>query len=275
LFAASFFESHALKLPDGFIKGFSTFADKGNRVFQALNSLKNICKLYPRKDYINALGHFNDIPLAFISKKENHYNDRGAWSLAFYVFAHSINIMNTKESFKDLDEYKDHVKLALSKIKDNFFSGPRAFFERVFKHEHAMMGVIGSALAFIGGTAYRPLEAIFGAKGRAVGTTLRSLGGMLQGSEAMKIGHILSGRVFFGLSGYAQSMGALINILSDTLGRKYKAALDPLSFAFGCLGRIFLRISNERGEAGLPSKDVSLSNLKDLFPAVSSGLKKV
>jgi hypothetical protein len=273
LFGASLFESRLLKLPEGFIKGFSGFADKGNRVFQALNSLKNICKLYPRKDYINAFGHAGDWLALAVSKSKDHYNDRGWMSLAWYVFAHSLNIMNSKESFQNMDEYKSHIKLGLSKIKENFFTSPKVFAERLFKHEHAMMGVLGAALAFTGGTSFRVLEKLFGANGRAVGTTLRSLGGMCQGFEGMKPGHILSGRIFFGLSGYAQSMGALVNILSDTIGKNHKAALDPLSFAFGSLGRILYRISNERGEAGMENKEISLKNLKDLIPAVIEGIK--
>ncbi len=267
------FESRILKLPEGFIKGFSIFADKVNRVFQALNSLKNICKLYPRKDYINAFGHAGDWLALAVSKSKDHYNDRGWMSLAWYVFAHSLNIMNSKESFKNMDEYKSHIKLGLAKIKENFFTSPKVFAERLFKHEHAMMGVLGSALAFTGGISFRILEKLFGANGRAIGTTLRSLGGMCQGFEGMKPGHILSGRVFFGLSGYAQSMGALVNMLSDTIGKNHKAALDPLSFAFGSLGRILYRISNDRGEAGLENKKISWGNLKDVIPAVMAGIK--
>jgi len=274
LFSDSLLESGLVKVPEPFKKSFSLFADKGNRVFQALNSLKNICKLYPRKDYINAFGHAGDWLALAVSKSEDHYNDRGWMSLAWYVFAHSLNIMNSKESFQNMSEYKDHVKLGLTKIKENFFTSPKVFAERIFKHEHAMMGVLGAALAFTGGISFRPLEKIFGANGRAVGTTLRSLGGMCQGFEGMKPGHILSGRIFFGLSGYAQSAGALVNILSDTIGKKHKAALDPLSFAFGSLGRILYRISNERGEAGMENKEFKLANLKDFHQVIRAGLAR-
>jgi len=274
LFSDSLLESGLVKVPEPFKKSFSLFADKGNRVFQALNSLKNICKLYPRKDYINAFGHAGDWLALAVSKSEDHYNDRGWMSLAWYVFAHSLNIMNSKESFQNMSEYKDHVRLGLTKIKENFFTSPKVFAERIFKHEHAMMGVLGAALAFTGGISFRPLEKIFGANGRAVGTTLRSLGGMCQGFEGMKPGHILSGRIFFGLSGYAQSAGALVNILSDTIGKKHKAALDPFSFAFGSLGRILYRISNERGEAGMENKEFKLANLKDFHHVIRAGLAR-
>jgi len=139
LFGASIFESRILKLPEGFIKGFSSFADKGNRVFQALNSFKNICKLYPRKDYINAFGHAGDWLALAVSKTKDHYNDRGWMSLAWYVFAHSLNIMNAndngneKKSFQNMDEYKAHIKLGLAKIKENFFTSPKIFARSIFK----------------------------------------------------------------------------------------------------------------------------------------------
>lgn len=79
----------------------------------------------------------------------------------------------------------------------------------------------------------------------------------------MKPGHISSGRIYFGLSGYAQGLGALTNIVAETLGKKFKSALDPLSFAFGSLGRIFFRMSNDHGESGFKNQPLSYQSFKN------------
>lgn len=263
LFGASFCESKIIKVPEKFTKGLSRFADLANRVFQALNSTKNLSQLYPRKDYLNALGHAGDWVALAVSNSQNHYNDRGWLSLCWYILAHSINIMNEKDEFTSLDDHLHHLKLGFQKIKKNFFSEPSKFFSRLVQHEHSMMGVLASALCFTGGIALRPLSAIFGQVGRGIAATMRSAGGIFQALEAMKPGHIISGRIFFGLSGYAQALGAVSNIFAETIGKDYKRALDPLSFALSSLGRILYRMSNDNKEAGLTNKPFSFTDFKN------------
>ncbi len=262
LFGASFCESGLVKFPKKFTSALSATADWGNRLFQALNSTKNISKLFPRKDYLNALGHAGDWMALAFSDSKNHYNDRGWMSLCWYILAHSINIMNERDEFKSLDDHVNHLKLGLQKTYKNFFTEPKQFISRLFQHEHSMMGIIASALCFSGGILVRPLGAIFGQAGRGIAATMRSAGGICQAMEAMKPGHIISGRVFFWLSGYAQALGALSNILAETIGKKYKAALDPLSFALSSLGRIFYRKSNDNAESGLPNKPFTMQGFK-------------
>ena len=263
LFAASFCESKLIKIPENFTKGLSRFADLANRVFQALNSTKNLSQLYPRKDYLNALGHAGDWVALAVSKSQDHYNDRGWLSLCWYILAHSINIMNEKDEFRSLEDHLNHLKLGFQKIKKNFFTEPSQFFSRLVQHEHAMMGVIASALCFTGGITLRPFHALFGQAGRGLAATMRSAGGIFQALEAMKPGHIISGRVFFGLSGYAQALGALSNIFAETIGKNYKRALDPLSFALSSLGRILYRKSNDNKEAGLTNKPFSFEGFRN------------
>jgi hypothetical protein len=263
LFSASLFESRFIKLPEQFIKRFSRFADLANRVFQALNSSKNISKLYPRKDYLGAFGHAGDWIALAVSKSKDHYNDRGLFSLCWYFAAHAFNIINERDEFNNWQDYINHIQEALRKTKKNFFTEPNKFLEKLLDHRHAMMAIIASALSFSGGFLWRPLEYLFGGPGRAVATTLRSLGGIFFAAEAMKPGHIASGRLYYGLSGYAQGLGAVMNIISDTVGKKFKEAIDPLSFAFSSLGRIFLRMSYNRAEAAFASKPFSLENFKN------------
>jgi hypothetical protein len=254
LFGSAILETKKTPVPESIIKPISTFADYANKAFQLINSLKNITSLYPRKDYINVIGHASDLILPFLFEMKNFYLSRGI-SLGLYVGAHAINIMNEKESFKDVGEYSEHVTEAFKKIKQNFFTDPKNFFNRLVDHKHAMIGVISSSLCLLGVTIWKPLQMIVSKDtAKTISTGLRDLGGFCQAMEAMKPGHIVSGRVFFGLSGYSQFLGAFSNLLGETLFKSHKAVMDPLSFAFSSLGRWLYRISNDRGEAGFENK---------------------
>jgi hypothetical protein len=262
LFSSAILETKRTPISESFIKPISSFANYANKTFQMINSIKNITSLYPRKDYLNTLGHASDLILPFIFSMKNFYLSRGV-SLAMYVGAHAINIMNEKESFENISEYKEHLTEGIKKIRKNFFTDPKNFISRVLNHKHAMIGVISSFLCTLGVTLWKPLEMIMPKESaKAVATGLRDLGGFAQSIEAMKPGHILSGRIFFGLSGYSQFLGALSNLLGETLLKTHKSAMDPLSFGFSSLGRWLYRISNDRGEAGFKNKAFSLSQLQ-------------
>lgn len=250
LFASSFLEAGLTKASKSLVSGVSNVADYANKTFQIINSIKNITSLYPRKDYINVLGHAIDVVLPFFVKMKDFYLARGL-ALGTYVGAHAINIMNEKESFKSISEYKDHLTEAFRKTMENFFTSPKVFLQRLGAHRHAMIGVLSSVFCLGGFALWKPLELILGhSLGRKIVTAMRDLGGLFQSIEGMKPGHMVSGRIFFGFSGYSQCLGAICNFLAETVLAKYKSALDPLSFAFSSLGRWLYRISNDRGEAG-------------------------
>jgi hypothetical protein len=218
-----------------------------------LNAFKNITVLFPRNDFFNALGHTADFILPAFVPMKDFYLTRGV-PLGLYVGAHSSNIINEKEEFLNYKDYFEHQVKSFKKTLENFSIRKPGLFKRFFAHQTAMMGVTSSFLCLIGVTLWKPLELLFGSSGRGIAVALRDCGGFLQAFEGMKPGHIISGRIYFGLSGYSQFIGALCNLLAETVLKSYKSALDPLSFAFSGLGRWLLRISNDRGEAGLSSK---------------------
>lgn len=249
LFSSGLAEFKLLGLSKVASERLGVFADYANKAFQMLNALKNITTLLPRLDLVNAMGHGLDFIMPVVTPMKDFYLARGA-PLGMYVGAHAMNIINEKEKFKNTQEYWDHVITALKKTVKNFTdfgSLPKKF----FAHETAMMGVASSFLCLLGVSLWKPLEALIGPAGRSIAAFLRDSGGFLQGLEGMKPGHLASGRVFFALSGYSQFIGALCNLLAETVMKGSKSALDPLSFAFSGLGRWLFRISNDKGEAGL------------------------
>jgi hypothetical protein len=264
LFGSSFAELKLLKFHKETTKKISSFANYANKTFQILNSIKNITSLYPRKDLLNAFGHAVDIVVPFFAPMKDFYLWRGL-PLGLYVGAHAVNIVNEKEEFASNSQYLKFLKKALNQTVENFNIKKPGFWSRYFTHKNAMMGVTSSLLCLSGVGLWRPLELIFGKFGRSVAAIMRDSGGFFQAFEGMKPGHIASGRIFFGLSGHSQFLGALANMLAETVLSKYKAGLDPLSFALSSLGRWLYRISNDRGEAGLKNLDLNWENLKAAF----------
>ncbi len=247
---SAFVNKHFFKVPENLSKFLYRFGDISNKVFQSLNSVKNIAKLYPNKDYVNTLGHLADFFLPFVVDMKDFYLSRGL-SLGLYGGANALNTLGEKAKFKSEQEYFDHVKDGLSKSVQNFFGNPGSFFKNFFRHDKAMTGIFASSLCLSGFTLWKPLELMFGKVGRVITAVLRDSGGFLTALELMKPGHIRSGKIFYGLSGYSQFLGAVFNLLAESAFNKYKEVLDPLSFAFSNLGRWLLSISYAREETGI------------------------
>ncbi len=244
-----------------FKKKFNSFADLSNKAFQILNSLKNVFKLLPNRDYLNTLGHFADTVTPFFVQMKDFYIARGL-ALGLYTGAHTANVINEKSIFRNWGEHIEHLRLAAKKTWNNFKANPVLLLQRLREPPKAMMGALASVFCLSGFVLFKPLESMFGKSGRSVAAALRDIGGFCQSFEGMKPGHMSSGRVFWGLSAYSQMAGALANILAETVLSKYKSALDPLSFAFSGLNRWLFRVSNERGESAYHNKDFSLKNLQ-------------
>lgn len=258
-----------LSKDSSFKKRFDIFADFSNKSFQILNSLKNVFKLLPNRDYLNTLGHFADTVTPFFVSMKDFYIARGL-ALGLYTGANTANVINEKNIFKNSKDHLKHLKLALSKTWHNFRSEPGLLISKLMEPSKAMMGALASVLCLSGFALFKPLEAMFGKTGRAVAAAMRDLGGFCQSFEGMKPGHLSSGRVYWGLSAYSQMAGVVANLLAETALSKYKSALDPLSFAFSGLNRWLFRISNERGESAFHNKSFSLENLQN---SVNKALK--
>lgn len=244
-----------------FKKNFDFFADFSNKAFQILNSLKNVFNLLPNHDYLNTFGHFTDMVTPFFVGMKDFYITRGL-PLGLYTGAHTANVINEKNIFRNFSDHIKHLQLAAKKTFNNFKASPLVVLQRLLEPQRAMMGVLASVFCLAGFALFKPLESMFGKPGRAVAATFRDLGGICQSFEGMKPGHMSSGRVFWGLSAYSQFAGVLANLLAETFLSKYKSALDPLSFAFSGLNRWLFRISNDRKESAFHNKSFSLKNLQ-------------
>jgi hypothetical protein len=248
LFGSGLAELKLLGLTPESTKRLGVFADYANRTFQMLNALKNITTLFPRRDLMNAFAHALDFIMPALIPMNDFYLARGA-PLGLYTGAHAMNIINQKEKFSSYGDYFQHLKSALEKSFKNFSLFKPGFLKRFLAHENAMMGMSSFGFSLLGVGLWKPLEMILGPVGRSIAAFLRDTGGFFQALEGMKPGHFFSGRIFFGLSGYSQFIGAVCNFLAETVLKGYKSALDPLSFAFSGLGRWLFRISNDLGEA--------------------------
>lgn len=248
LFSSGLAEFNLLGLSKPSTARLSVFAEYVNKTFQMLNALKNISTLLPRLDLMNTFGHGLDFIMPVVTPMKDFYLARGA-PLGLYVGAHAMNIINEKEKFTSLQEYFDHIKIALKKTFKNITQQGFSL-KKFLAHEKALIGMSSSAFCLLGVGLWKPLEALIGPAGRSIAAFLRDSGGFLQGFEGMKPGHLASGRIYFALSGYSQFIGAFCNLLAETVMQGSKSALDPFSFAFSGLGRWLFRISNDKGEAG-------------------------
>ncbi len=253
LFSSALLETGALGVPASIVKPFSKFADLANRGFQLINSFRNITTLLPNHDYLGVLGHFWDLVVPFTAKGENYFIARGL-PLGQYVTARGINIMNEKDEFKNVDDYKAHLAKAWGKIKDKFFTNWRDIPKNLLNHKFAMFDILSGVFSTAAVVLWKPLEMVLGGFGRKIAVVMVDLGRFCQAFEGMKFGHMRSGRYFMSLAGYSQVLGAITHMLGETVMKSAKKICDPLSFAFSALNRWFQSLSNERGETGVKNK---------------------
>lgn len=188
--------------------------------------------------------------MPFTAKGENYFIARGL-PLGQYVAARGINIMNEKDEFKSLDDYKNHLIKAWGKIKDKFFTNWRDIPKNLLNHKFAMFDILSGIFSTAAVVLWKPLEMVLGSAGRKLAVVMVDLGRFCQAFESMKFGHIRSGRHYMFASGYSQVLGAITHMLGETVFKKIKNVCDPLSFGFSALNRWFQSLSNERGEPGM------------------------
>ncbi len=232
------FTAHALDLNDG-IKNISkkvgAFTTKS---FMIATSVINIIERCYAKNFLSALGFFNDIIIAATVGQQDTYLARGTAS-GTYNMGNSLADSVGKKSFNSVEDHVASTFKALNKFFGNLFS--KDIVKNFANHKNSMWAIFGGLGSNIGALSW-----IFGAKAE-IPTIIRDICGVMMDIEQLNPGHLKSGRKNFFWSGVSLAVGTLSDLFMRFVPEKTKDLLVPMTFIFDGLGRHLLRLDrNER-----------------------------
>ena len=234
------FSTHALNMSDG-IKAFSkkvgAFATKS---FLVATSVINIVERCYAKNFLSALGFFNDIIIAGAIDQQDTYLARGTAS-GTYNMGNSLadSVGKSKGGFDSIDDHISSTFKAYGKFFKNLFS--KDIVKNFQDHKNGMWAIFGGLGANLGALSW-----LFGAKPE-IPTIIRDISGVLMDIEQLNPGHLKAGRKNFFYSGVSLAVGTLSDMVMRFVPDKTKELLVPMTFIFDGLGRHLLRLDrNER-----------------------------
>jgi hypothetical protein len=242
-----------------FAKGVGSFATKA---FLVTTSVITIIERLYTKNYLSALGYFNDILIAGTVNQDNTYLARGTAS-GTYNTANALNIANDRKSFDSFEDHLKHLVEGYGKFFKNLFSAD--VLTNFMDSKKAMWATMGGFFANFGALSW-----MFTGK-EQVPTLIRDVAGIAMDIEQLNFGHYKEGRKDLFKSGMALFVGTVADWLSKLMPA-YKEAFVPLTFIFDGIGRHWLRLHQNQHEMADADKRKSknqLEKLQDTKPAAS------
>lgn len=220
-----------------FAKGVGSFATKS---FLVATSVINVIERLHTKNYLSALGYFNDIIIAGTVDQETTYLARGIAS-GTYNMANSLNIANDRTDFASFEDHLKHLVKGYGKFFKNLFSADVV--KNFIKSENGMWATIGGLFANLGALSWMFTGKI------QLPTFIRDFAGIVMDIEQLNFGHYKEGRKDYFKSGLALVVGTVADWLSKLMPA-YKDAFVPLTFIFDGIGKHWLRLHQNEYEMG-------------------------
>ncbi len=231
------------------VSGLFGFSDTPKKFAQAIGSLStkaflvstaviNIVERLYSKNFLSALGYFNDILVASFVGQDHLYLARGTAS-GTYNMANALCIANNKFKFSSIDEHLKHLGLGFGNFFKNLFS-PNLI-QNFANSKNAMFATIGGIFANLGAFTW-----MFSGEER-LATTIRDIAGVVMDLEQLNPGHLKSGYKNYFWSGVTLAVGTLCDWTAKILP-KHKDALVPLTFIIDGVGRHLLRLHQNQKE---------------------------
>lgn len=233
------FAAHALDMNDT-MKNFSkTLGALSTKSFMIATSFINIVERCYAKNFLSALGFFNDIIIAGTVKQEDTYLARGTASGTYNMGNSLADSVGRKGGFESVDDHVASTFKAYGKFFKNLFS--KDVFKNFANHENGMWAIFGGLGSNLGALAW-----LFGAKPE-IPTIIRDVCGAMMDIEQLNPGYLKAGRKNFFWSGVALGVGTACDLFMRFVPKKAKDLLVPMTFVFDGLGRHLLRLDrNER-----------------------------
>jgi hypothetical protein len=239
------FAAHALNFNEP-IKNFSkTIGAFSTKSFMVATSFINIVERCYAKNFLSALGFFNDIIIAGTVSQKDTYLARGTAS-GTYNMGNSLadSVGRSEGGFQSVDDHVASTFKAFKKFFANLFS--KNIVQNFTNHENGMWAIFGGLGSNIGALAW-----LFGAKPE-IPTIIRDVCGVMMDIEQLNPGHLKSGRKNFFWSGISLAVGTTSDLFMRFVPQKAQDLLVPMTFIFDGLGRHLLRL--DRNERELEAK---------------------
>jgi hypothetical protein len=233
------FTAHALDLNDGIKNISKKVGALTTKSFMIATSVINIIERCYAKNFLSALGFFNDIIIAATVGQQDTYLARGTASGTYNMGNSLADSVGRKGGFQSVDDHVASTFKAFNKFFGNLFS--KDVIKNFANHENGMWAIFGGLGSNIGALTW-----MFGAKPE-VPTIIRDICGVMMDIEQLNPGHLKSGRKNFFWSGVSLAVGTLSDLFMRFVPEKAKDLLVPMTFIFDGLGRHLLRLDrNER-----------------------------
>lgn len=236
------FLAHSLDVGDPMKNLSKTIGGFSTKAFMITTSFINIVERFYSKNFLSALGFFNDIIIAGTVSQQDTYLARGIAS-GTYNMGNSLADSVKKKRFDSVDDHVASTFKAFKKFFGNFFS--KDIMSNFKNHENSMWAIFGGLGSNIGAISW-----LLGAKPE-IPTVIRDICGALMDIEQLNPGHLKAGRKNYFWSGVALGVGTLSDLAMRFVPEKARDLLVPMTFVFDGLGRHLLRLDrNERELAG-------------------------
>jgi mRNA-degrading endonuclease HigB of HigAB toxin-antitoxin module len=228
--------SHIFGLGKGVNKFAKRLANMAVKGFNLGNGIINVVERVYTKNYLSALGYFNDILIAGLVDIEHTYLARGTAS-GTYNLANALNIANKKDNFGSMEEHVSFTFEGLKNLAANVFS--KDIIKNFMDSNKAMYASVAGIFANIGALSW-----MFSGKVKGP-TLLRDIAGVMMDVEQLNFGHYKAGRKNFWMSGVSLAIGTICDYLAKYFD---KNLFIPLTFIFDGLGKHLLRLHQNEVE---------------------------
>ena len=231
--------AHGLGFSDrvkDFAKGVGALSTKS---FMIATSVINIVERCYTKNFLSALGFFNDIMIASTVGQEDTYLARGTAS-GTYNLGNSLADSVNRQSFNSFEDHVTSTFKALHKFVGNFFS--TNIVENFKNHKNGMWAIFGGLGSNLGAISW-----MLSGKTK-IPTIIRDVCGVLMDIEQLNPGHLKAGRKNFFWSGVSLGVGTVSDLLMRFVPPQVKDLLIPMTYIFDGLGRHLLRLDRNEQE---------------------------
>jgi hypothetical protein len=247
------FAAHALNLNDK-VKNIAKYVGAfSTKSFMIATSFINIVERCYAKNFLSALGFFNDIIIAGTVNQKDTYLARGTAS-GTYNMGNSLADSVGRTSFESVDDHVGSTFKAFGKFFGNLFS--TNIIENFKNHKNSMWAIFGGLGSNIGAISW-----MLGAKPE-IPTIIRDVCGVMMDIEQLNPGHLKAGRKNFFWSGVALGVGTLSDLFMRFVPENIKDLLVPMTFIGDGLGRHLLRLDRNQQELK-QGEQVSIKKLKE------------
>lgn len=225
--------AHLFGFSDGVRKFAKNLGAICTKAFMVSTSVINIVERCYAKNFLSALGYFNDILIAGTVDQDNTYLARGTAS-GTYNMANALADSVGKKRFDSIEDHILSTVKSFKKFLNNFFS-PNII-GNFLNERNGMWAIFGGIFSNVGALSWMLSNKI------KIPTIIRDVAGVMMDIDQLNLRNLrIPFKKNYVISGYNLAVGTILD-LCGRIFPKRKDILVPLTFIFDGIGRHFLRL---------------------------------